>query len=92
MTMGLYDTLIARAKCPDCGFEAERAFQTKVLEQSLRTYRIGDRVESDYFLIKDVVIKNCVGHCEKCGETFYAQFSAKDGRLRALIAVNKQET
>ena len=89
--MGLFDTLVARAKCPYCGFQAEVEFQTNALENFLETYRIGDKIETDYFVIKDIVIKNCIGTCKNCGKTFYGDFSAKDGKLHSLVRVKKKE-
>ena len=90
--MGIFDTLVTKAKCPYCGFQAEMGFQTKVLDPSMRTYKIGDRIESEYFVIKDVIIKNCIEKCEKCGKIFYADFSAKNGRLKSLVKIKKKES
>jgi hypothetical protein len=91
MVMGLFDTLTARAKCPFCGFQAEVGFQTKTLGKILETYKIGDKIETDYFVIKDVIIKNCAGICKNCGKMFYGDFSAKNGKLHSLIRVKKKE-
>ena len=88
--MGLFDTLIARAKCPFCGFQAEMDFQTKALGKSLKTYKIGDKIETEYFVIKDGIIKNCIESCKNCGKIFYADFSAKNGKLHDLIKIKKR--
>jgi len=89
--MGLFDTLIARAKCPFCGFQAEMGFQTHALGENMKTYKIGDKIETDYFVIKDLIIKNCIEICKKCDEIFYGDFSAKNGKLHSLIKVKRKE-
>lgn len=89
--MGLFDTLVARAKCPLCGFQAEVGFQTKALGKFLETYRIGDKIETDYFVIKDLIIKNCIESCKNCDEIFYGDFSAKNGKLHSLVRVKKKD-
>jgi len=88
--MGVFDTLVAKAKCPHCGFQAEMGFQTKKLGRCMRTFEIGDKIETDYFIIKDVIIKNCIESCKNCGKIFYADFSTKNGRLHTLIRVKKK--
>ncbi|MBI3116598.1 MAG: hypothetical protein HYZ12_04585 [Thaumarchaeota archaeon] len=90
--MGLYDTLVARARCPHCEFEFEAQFQTKALGSTLEMYRMGDVIETEDFVIKDVTIRNCIEICERCNKEFYADFSAKNGRLQALLAIRKRET
>lgn len=90
--MGVFDTLVTKAKCPYCGYETEMGFQTKTLDPCMRTFKIGDKIETDYFVIKDVIIKNCIKTCEKCGEIFYADFSAKNGRLQSLVRIKKKES
>lgn len=88
--MGLFDTLVARGRCPYCGFEEERGFQTKSLGCKMNTFKIGDKIEVGDFVIKSVIIKNCIEVCEKCDKVFYADFSAKDGRLQGLIKIKKK--
>lgn len=44
--MGMFDTILIRGKCPNCGEVKERGYQTKDLECMLDTYTEGDSVKN----------------------------------------------
>jgi phage FluMu protein Com len=69
--MGMFDSFIEIVKCPKCKKEIVLELQTKVLGQSMRSFRKGDRMilntlgggglEINYGKITDTV-----GHCPEC--------------------------
>ena len=90
--MGVFDTIIAEAKCPHCGYGSVFEFQTKSLLCSLRYYKIGSKVETDDLIIKDGILKNCIERCDKCNNHFYADFEIKEAKIARLLVLKKIKT
>jgi len=61
--MGMFDSIILNSKCPNCGKIEEREFQTKDLDRSLGTYKLGDSLK-DFNIRYIEAIASC--HSEEC--------------------------
>ncbi len=47
--MGMFDSVYLPVKCPNCGDEGEKEFQTKDLRCYMDTYRVGDSIGTTQF-------------------------------------------
>jgi len=92
--MGLFDTFIARVKCPWCRRLVTAEFQTKSLVSLLLTFRIGDEVIFSQMVDRDAVLNECLAS-HACGPVRKDEFGARrerryltaDVRLRAGLFV-----
>ena len=90
--MGLFDSIIAETKCPHCGYGSKFEFQTKSLLCLLKNYEIGSKVETDNFIVKDGILKNCIEKCSKCNNLFYADFEIKEAKIARLLTLKKESS
>lgn len=61
--MGMFDSIYMPAKCPRCGDESEKEFQTKDLSCCMDTYRVGQSIGTTQFRWLD----GCIGcHSDAC--------------------------
>lgn len=47
--MGMFDSVYAPLKCPNCGDDGEKELQTKDLDCYMHSYRIGDSIGTTQF-------------------------------------------
>ena len=66
--MGLFDTFTLQSKCPRCGVEEVREFQTKSLGQTMSYWEQGEKFDHPDFQIRSGFIKNVYATCKapKC--------------------------
>lgn len=51
--MGMFDSIYLDVKCPRCGADGLKEFQTKDMECELNTYHAGDKVADDKYRYLD---------------------------------------
>jgi hypothetical protein len=70
--MGLFDTIRAELKCPDCGLIKEREIQTKRGPCFMETYYRGDTIEpfyfGDYWFEEEWYCEDCYGKAREKDE------------------------
>lgn len=64
--MGLFDFFVSEETCPSCKERGEMEFQTKTLLNCLVGWKKGEVVETAQLIVKDGVIKGCLGSCPNC--------------------------
>jgi len=87
--MGLYDSFIAKIRCPICKKVGEFEFQTKDLVCLLLCFRKGDKVETDTLIIKDGIVKDAIGRCPHCQELLTGDIVIKNHRFKTIKNIKK---
>ena len=83
--IGLYDSFRIDAICPACKQKVNIELQTKALMRLLRSWNKGDIVETDIFIIKDIIITNCLGSCPSCKILLTADVVIKNQRFVKIL-------
>jgi hypothetical protein len=76
--MGLYDEFDIKVRCPKCGRKVLVGFQTKALLNLLLYYEVGDKVETERFIVKDGLITDALGSCPECRTLLTCEVIIKD--------------
>lgn len=95
--MGMYDSIYLVSKCPYCGHEKEREFQTKDLECNLEVWRKGDHIDTDLEeleCVADCINDPCkawtikeFGYFGGFGRAFYANVILDDGIITGELKI-----
>lgn len=56
-------------------------FQTKALLNSLLCWRKGEIVETDRFIVKDCVLKDCLASCPNCKALLVGDIVIEDNKF-----------
>jgi len=92
--MGLFDSFIARIKCPYCGKEFEAEFQTKALACMLKEWRVGDKVKLGDLEIKEGIVRNCLAdhYCDgKTPRLILGDVVIRDGIFAGVVNIRKKK-
>lgn len=104
--MGMYDSFFLNTKCPYCGEECVREFQTKKFASCLNAWKEGDMFVEDSIEIISGEITDLIGGCnsKKCdawqvkkdgyksgfGRLFYCDVVIKDSKVEKAINIRKK--
>ncbi|MGB9854198.1 MAG: hypothetical protein ACPLRY_05260 [Candidatus Bathyarchaeales archaeon] len=67
--------------CPSCKKKVQMEFQTKALLNFLFCWRRGEVVETDKFIVKDGVLKDCLASCPYCKVPLVGDLVIKDHKF-----------
>jgi len=82
--LGLYDEFDAEVTCPSCKLEVMVGFQTKALFNLLLYFEVGDKVDTERFIVKDGIIKDALGSCPKCQAFLLGEIIIKDNVFQGV--------